>query len=84
MAEIQTAETKASRSRILATAGIMLALLLATLDGTIVATAMPRTVAQLNGLGEYAWVTTAYLVTSTVVTQSPVNSVTSSDASPLF
>jgi EmrB/QacA subfamily drug resistance transporter len=52
---------------VLATVGVMLALLLASLDQTIVGTAMPRIVAELNGLDYYAWVTTAYLVTSTVV-----------------
>src|SRR2546428_2602985 len=52
---------------VLATIGVMLALLLASLDQTIVGTAMPRIVSQLNGLDYYAWVTTAYLVTSTVV-----------------
>ncbi|HEV1991791.1 MAG TPA: MFS transporter, partial [Candidatus Dormibacteraeota bacterium] len=53
---------------ILATAGAMLALLLAALDQTIVGTAIPRIVAELNGLDRLAWVTTAYLVTSTTVT----------------
>jgi EmrB/QacA subfamily drug resistance transporter len=58
-----------SRRRvILATAGTMLALLLAALDQTIVGTAMPRIVAELHGLSSYAWVTTAYLVTSTTMT----------------
>ncbi|MDQ2943113.1 MAG: MFS transporter [Candidatus Dormibacteraeota bacterium] len=57
------------RSRvILATAGAMLALLLAALDQTIVGTAIPRIVADLNGLDRLAWVTTAYLVTSTTMT----------------
>jgi EmrB/QacA subfamily drug resistance transporter len=55
------------RRLVLATAGVMLALLLASLDQTIVGTAMPRIIADLNGLDYYAWVTTAYLVTSTVV-----------------
>jgi EmrB/QacA subfamily drug resistance transporter len=45
--------------------GVMLTLLLAALDGTIVGTAMPRIIAQLNGFDRYAWVTTAYLLTST-------------------
>jgi EmrB/QacA subfamily drug resistance transporter len=53
---------------ILATAGAMLALLLAALDQTIVGTAIPRIVAELNGLDRLAWVTTAYLVTSTTMT----------------
>src|SRR5207245_9417691 len=58
-----------SRRRvILATAGTMLALLLAALDQTIVGTAIPRIVADLNGLDRLPWVTTAYLVTSTTMT----------------
>jgi len=58
-----------SRGRvILATAGTMLALLLAALDQTIVGTAIPRIVSDLNGLDRLAWVTTAYLVTSTTMT----------------
>ena len=58
-----------SRNRvILATAGTALALLLAALDQTIVGTAIPRIVADLNGLDRLAWVTTAYLVTSTTMT----------------
>ncbi len=56
------------RRIILATAGTMLALLLAALDQTIVGTAIPRIVADLNGLDRLAWVTTAYLVTSTTMT----------------
>ena len=56
------------RKTILATAGTMLALLLAALDQTIVGTAIPRIVADLNGLDRLAWVTTAYLVTSTTMT----------------
>ncbi len=50
--------------------GLQLTLLLAALDQTIVATAMPRIIAQLNGFERYAWVTTAYLLTSTV--SSPI------------
>jgi EmrB/QacA subfamily drug resistance transporter len=45
--------------------GVMLTLLLAALDQTIVGTAMPRIIAQLNGFERYAWVTTVYLLTST-------------------
>lgn len=56
------------RSRtIIVVVGTMLALLLAALDQTIVGTAMPRIVADLNGLSYYAWVITAYLVASTVM-----------------
>ncbi|MFN2521099.1 MAG: DHA2 family efflux MFS transporter permease subunit [Candidatus Limnocylindria bacterium] len=53
--------------RVTATAGVLLGLLMAGLDSTIVGTAMPRIVADLNGLASYAWVTTAYLVASTTV-----------------
>src|SRR5207244_912889 len=48
-------------------AGTMLALLLAALDQTIVGTAMPRIVSELNGLNYYSWVITAYLVASTIM-----------------
>jgi EmrB/QacA subfamily drug resistance transporter len=41
-------------------------LLLSALDQTIVSTAMPRIIEQLHGMNMYAWVTTAYLLTSTV------------------
>jgi EmrB/QacA subfamily drug resistance transporter len=40
---------------------------LSALDQTIVSTAMPRIVAELKGLNLYAWVTTGYLLTSTVM-----------------
>lgn len=47
--------------------GVMLALLLAALDQTIVATAMPKIVSELNGLEHLSWVFTAYLLASTVI-----------------
>jgi EmrB/QacA subfamily drug resistance transporter len=56
-----------TRIKILATVGVMLALLLAALDQTIVGTALPRIVAELNGLDRYSWLITGYLVASTVV-----------------
>src|SRR2546423_4629009 len=56
-----------TRIKVLATAGVMLALLLAALDQTIVGTALPRIVAELNGLDRYSWLITDYLVASTVV-----------------
>ncbi len=55
------------RSVLLAVGGLMLTLLLAALDQTIVGTAMPRIIAELRGFEHYAWVTTAYLLTSTAV-----------------
>ncbi len=48
--------------------GLMLALLLAALDGTIVATALPTIVGELGGLEHLAWLVTAYLLAQTVVT----------------
>jgi EmrB/QacA subfamily drug resistance transporter len=47
-------------------AGLMLTLLLAALDQTIVATALPRIVSDLGGITQYSWVFTAYMLTSTV------------------
>src|SRR5919112_3375008 len=56
-----------SIGRILAIyAGLMVTLLLAALDQTIVATALPRIVSDLGGLSSYSWVFTAYLLASTV------------------
>jgi EmrB/QacA subfamily drug resistance transporter len=46
--------------------GLMLTLLLAALDQTIVATALPRIVGELHGVGHMSWVVTAYLLSSTV------------------
>jgi len=46
--------------------GVMLGMLLAALDQTIVATALPRIVSDLHGLGHLSWVVTAYLLASTV------------------
>src|SRR5437870_5047716 len=45
--------------------GLMLALLIASLDQTIVATALPTIVGDLGGLSQLSWVVTAYLLTST-------------------
>jgi EmrB/QacA subfamily drug resistance transporter len=49
-------------------AGLMLAMLLAALDQTIVGTAMPTIVGDLGGLQHYSWVVTAYLLASTAST----------------
>lgn len=47
-------------------AGVMLALFLASLDQTIVGTAMPRIITDLGGFTHYTSVVTAYLVAATV------------------
>src|ERR1051325_9527600 len=55
-----------SRNRIiLVTAGIMLSLFLASMESTVVATAMPTIVGQLGGLDHYSWVFSAFMLTST-------------------
>src|SRR5574340_103120 len=55
-----------SRKRImLVTAGIMLSLFLASMESTVVATAMPTVVGQLGGLEHYSWVFAAFMLTST-------------------
>jgi EmrB/QacA subfamily drug resistance transporter len=48
--------------------GLMLVMLLAALDGTIVATALPTIVQDLGGLEHISWVTSAYLLAQTVAT----------------
>lgn len=47
---------------------ILLGMLLAALDQTIVATALPTIVADLGNAGHQSWVVTSYLLASTVVT----------------
>jgi len=47
---------------------LMLAMLLAALDQTIVSTALPKIASDLNGLSKYSWVATSYLLTSAVST----------------
>ena len=49
-------------------AGLVLVMLLAALDGTIVATALPTIVGDLGGLAHISWITSAYLLAQTVVT----------------
>jgi len=48
--------------------GLMVGLLLAALDQTIVSTALKSIVEDFNGLTHYTWVVTAYLLTSTAST----------------
>jgi len=47
--------------------GLILVFLLGALDSTIVGTAMPRIIQELRGFELYAWVTTSYLLCSTVI-----------------
>jgi EmrB/QacA subfamily drug resistance transporter len=50
-------------------AALMLAMLLAALDQTIVSTALPTIVNDLGGLSHLSWVVTAYILASTATTQ---------------
>ena len=59
--------TLSPRDKTLTLIGIMLALFLGALDQTIVSTALPKIVEDLQGLDRYAWVATAYLLASTVL-----------------
>ena len=56
------------RRRNLIFLAVVLGMLLAALDQTIVATALPTVVADLGGAGHQAWVVTSYLLASTIVT----------------
>src|ERR1700742_1369809 len=61
------APTTLTRSQFAMTfAGLLLAMLLASLDQTIVSTALPTIVGDLGGLGQLSWVVTAYLLGATV------------------
>jgi EmrB/QacA subfamily drug resistance transporter len=59
---------KSSTGRTVIIGALMLAMLLAALDQTIVSTALPQIAADLNDLSQLSWVATAYLLTSAVAT----------------
>ncbi|NUR48847.1 MAG: MFS transporter [Hamadaea sp.] len=62
-----TVDPKTQKAKLLTIfVALMLCVLLAALDQTIVATALPTIVGDLNGLDHISWVVTAYLLTSTV------------------
>jgi EmrB/QacA subfamily drug resistance transporter len=60
--------TRPRREILVVFAALMLAVLLAALDGTIVATALPTITAELGGLDQLSWVVTGYLLASTIST----------------
>jgi EmrB/QacA subfamily drug resistance transporter len=61
-------EALGHRQVLIAFSGLMLAMLLAALDSTIVSTALPTIVGEFGGLDHLAWVVTGYLLAQTVVT----------------
>jgi EmrB/QacA subfamily drug resistance transporter len=60
--------TRPRREVMLVFGALMLAVLLAALDATIVATALPTITAELGGLNQLSWVVTGYLLASTIST----------------
>src|ERR1700730_8696799 len=54
------------RARWAVLGAVLLAMFLSSLDQTVVGTALPRIITDLNGANLYAWVVTAYLLTSTI------------------
>jgi MFS family permease len=65
--EVVGLRTFPRRQLMLTLGGVLLAMFLSSLDQTIVSTAMPRIVGDLGGFNHYTWLTTVYIVTSTVV-----------------
>jgi MFS family permease len=63
----ETQVTQPSARRLVFT-GLLLVMLMAALDQTIVATALPTIVGDLGGLSHISWVVTAYLLAQTAVT----------------
>ncbi|WP_243064030.1 MDR family MFS transporter [Humibacter sp. RRB41] len=55
------------RSILLVFAGLMVTMLLASLDQTIFSTALPTIVGELHGVDQMLWVTTAYILASTIM-----------------
>jgi len=64
---IDYAETLPHRTKIIILVGVMLGLFLSALDQTIVSTAMPAIIKDLQGIDYVAWTSTAYLLASTTM-----------------
>jgi MFS family permease len=54
------------KQKLNALAGVLLGLLLASLDSTIVGTSMPKIIASLGGMNQYTWVATTYMLALTI------------------
>ncbi|MFG2406970.1 DHA2 family efflux MFS transporter permease subunit [Streptomyces brevispora] len=61
-------DNRSTRSVLVAIGALLLGMLLAALDQTIVSTALPTIVSDLGGLEHLSWVVTAYLLASTAAT----------------
>jgi EmrB/QacA subfamily drug resistance transporter len=64
----QTSGVLSHRQTLVVLSGLMLGMLLAALDQTIVATALPTIAGELHGLNHLSWVVAAYLLTTTLST----------------
>lgn len=58
-------EARVTRSERFVTLGIMLGIFMASMESTVVATAMPTIVSQIGGLASYSWVFSAYMLAAT-------------------
>jgi EmrB/QacA subfamily drug resistance transporter len=67
-AQAEPTPAQAQRRVLVIFGGLMLALLISSLDQTIVSTALPTIVSDLGGLSQLSWVITGYLLASTVST----------------
>ncbi|WP_241838722.1 MFS transporter, partial [Streptomyces sp. TSRI0281] len=61
-------EGRSTRTVLVAIGALLLGMLLAALDQTIVSTALPTIVSDLGGLDHLSWVVTAYLLAATAAT----------------
>ena len=75
LSEVSSVSTQTSdssggigRERLVILGGLMLGMLLGSIDQSIVSTALPKIVGDLGGADKLSWVVTAYLVTVTVTT----------------
>jgi MFS family permease len=59
-------ETRPGARRRLATAAVLLGLVVSAFEGTVVTTAMPTITSALGGQAQYAWVFSAFLLASTL------------------
>ena len=59
-------DARSFRQNLLAMLGLCFVLIMVALDQTVIGTALPTVVAELNGFDLYAWVGTAYLLTSVI------------------
>ncbi len=70
MAETQSGAVPSGPKReiLVVLPGLLLALIIAMLDQTVVSTALPRIVGDLGGVTHLSWVVTAYVLSSTITT----------------